>query len=84
MEVESNIENANIIRYCWLNINNGEFSNSWDIDSMKYIDRDMLKLAKEDGWKLIKYECLTDDDFEFYNKMQLGSMKSIKTKKYGR
>jgi hypothetical protein len=51
---------------------------------MKYIDEDMLKLAKEDGWKLIKYECLTDDDFEFYNKMQLGSMKSIKTKKYGR
>jgi hypothetical protein len=27
----------------------------------------MLKLAKEDGWKLIRnYECLTDDDFEFY------------------
>jgi len=58
-------------RYCWLNINDGKFSNSWDEKDMKYIDNEMLLIANKDGWKLIKYECLTDNKFEFYNKMQL-------------
>jgi hypothetical protein len=38
---------------------------------MKYIDDEMLSIANKDGWKLIKYQCLTDENFEFYNKMQL-------------
>ena len=58
-------------RYCWLNINDGKFSNSWEEKDMKYIDNEMLSIANKDGWKLIKYECLTDDKFEFYNQMQL-------------
>jgi hypothetical protein len=29
-------------------------------------DDDILELAKRDGWKPIKYECPTDDNFEFY------------------
>ena len=57
--------------YCWLNINDGKFSNSWGENDMKYIDKEMLSIANKDGWKLIKYQCLTDEKFEFYNQMQL-------------
>ena len=62
---------SSVFRYCWLNINDGKFSNSWSEEDMKYIDDEMLSIANKDGWKLIKYECLTDEKFEFYNQMQL-------------
>ena len=62
---------SGVFRYCWLNINDGKFSNSWSEEDMKYIDDEMLSIANKDGWKLIKYECLTDEKFEFYNQMQL-------------
>ena len=38
---------------------------------MKYIDAEMLEIASKDGWKLIKYECVNDADFEFYLNMPL-------------
>lgn len=62
---------SSVFRYCWLNINDGKFSNSWSEEDMKYIDDEMLSMANKDGWKLIKYQCLTDENFEFYNQMQL-------------
>lgn len=62
---------SSVFRYCWLNINDGKFSNSWSEEDMKYIDDEMLSIANKDGWKLIKYQCLTDENFEFYNQMQL-------------
>ena len=62
---------SSVFRYCWLNINDGKFSNSWSEEDMKYIDDEMLSIANKDGWKLIKYQCLTDEKFEFYNQMQL-------------
>ena len=63
-------------RYCWLNINDGKFSNSWGEDSMKYLDDELLAIAKKDGFKLIKYQCVNDDKFEFYNRMQLAPQQS--------
>ncbi len=56
-------------RYVWLNISDGKFSNSWDEETHKLIDNEMLEIAKKDGWKLIKYQCINDDKFEFYNRM---------------
>ena len=65
-------------RYVWLNLNTGEFSNSWNqeiqdimapIDLLKSVPEDKQEEAKL--WKLIKYECLNDESFEFYNMMKL-------------
>lgn len=56
-------------RYVWLNINDGKFSNSWDEETHLLVDDEMLEIAERDGWKLIKYQCLTDEKFEFYNRM---------------
>ena len=61
-------------RQVWVNLQTGEFSNSWD--KLPY-DRlqEHLDYCKDnpdkDYWKLIEYECLTDPDFEFYNQMKL-------------
>jgi hypothetical protein len=44
--------------YVWLNINTGEFSNSWIKDITK-------------GWKLIKYRCVNEPLFKFYDKMKI-------------
>ena len=58
-------------RQDWLNINTGEFSNSWQEGI--YPDATSNELLKDitDGWKLITYECLNDDEFEFCNLMRL-------------
>lgn len=59
-------------RYVWLDLNTGEFSNSWDEEEQrKYVDEDLIKMSAERGWKLIKYTCITDDNFIFYNKMKI-------------
>lgn len=60
-----------VFRYVWLNLNNGEFSNSWDESQQKYVDEEMIEKARKDNWKLIKYECLSDQEFEFYNLMKI-------------
>jgi hypothetical protein len=59
--------------YCWLNLNTGKFSNSWDEESHKQWgpkENDFAD-AREGGWKLIEYTCLNDDTFQFYNQMKL-------------
>lgn len=59
-------------KYVWLNLNTGEFSNAWDKETNdKYIDEEVLEQAKKDNYKLIKFECLNDENFEFYNLMKI-------------
>lgn len=60
-------------QYVWLNLNTGEFSNSWtEEDHKKYnIDRLLNEDDNSNGWKLIEYTCLNDNEFYFYNKMKL-------------
>ncbi len=61
------------VKYVWLNILDGKFSNSWDEEIHKaVITADVLEYAKsKPGWKLIKYECLTDDVFAFNHYMKI-------------
>jgi hypothetical protein len=61
-------------KYCWLNIETGKFSNSWnEKDHKKYLDdktiEEQTKLHPE--WKLICYECINDKNFEFIHHMKL-------------
>jgi len=59
----------------WLNIETGEFSNSWN--EKDYIDSScsthvLIEQAKDcPSWKLIEYECLNDEDFELMHLMRL-------------
>jgi len=54
---------------CWLNIANGEFSNTFDC---KEITADDINYADEQRhYKLIKFECLNDSDFTFDFNMQI-------------
>jgi hypothetical protein len=59
--------------YCWLDINTGKFSNTWDEKQHEIVDDEMLEIAIRDNWKLIKYVCLTDNAFEFSSSMVLNS-----------
>lgn len=59
-------------KYVWLNLETGEFSNSWDEKS--HNDLNPLDYGQGgDGslWKCIEYTCLNDSEFEFMNKMKL-------------
>ncbi len=61
-------------KYVWLNLNTGEFSNSWDEKTQQCLGDTINNELKDEsykGCKMIKYECLNDTDFEFYNKMKL-------------
>ena len=61
-------------KYVWLNINTGEFSNSWNEEVNRNMigkDPDLLENSKRDGYKLIKFRCLNDEDFEFSKFMRL-------------
>ena len=73
---DGNIVLPAVFRYVWLNLNNGEFSNSWCEDDQKYVDEEMIEKARNDNWKLIKYQCLTDEDFNFYSMMKIVSCPS--------
>lgn len=59
------------MRYVWMNINTGEFSNSWPESEHSQFSEYLMNRAKEAGWKLIKYSCENDSDFEFYNLMKI-------------
>jgi hypothetical protein len=59
-----------MIRYVWYNIADGTFSDSWADD--EYSDeqlQDAIDHSKENlstpTWKLLRYECVNDNDFEF-------------------
>lgn len=65
-------------KYVWINLTTGEFSNSWDLSFMssrfeteEEMIKDLTGKNHPPEWKLIKYECLTDSEFEFYNLMKL-------------
>ena len=58
----------------WLNINTGEFSNSWieaEVASTITTEELIEQANEAAGWKLIEYECLNDEDFDFYNMMRI-------------
>lgn len=66
-------------KFVWLNMNNGEFSNSWNEKDYaqnsivwETINKELeeLKIAPN-GWKLIEYTCKNDETFDFYNKMKI-------------
>lgn len=56
----------------WLNVTTGEFSESWNEADYPTIDTDLIikKYSPMDGWKLIEYKCLNDEDFQF-NKLMV-------------
>lgn len=56
-------------KYVWLNMDTGKFSNTWDQKDQDAYNP--LESRSEDSWKLLKYSCLTDEGFEFYNQMKL-------------
>jgi Txe/YoeB family toxin of Txe-Axe toxin-antitoxin module len=60
-----------MIRYAWFNINTGNFSDSWDEELQKSCNELDLEQARNDGYKLIKYECLNDNEFELYSRMKV-------------
>lgn len=57
----------------WLNLQTGEFSNSWGEDEHGgIVVQELIQSAdKECGWKLIEFECLNDPGFEFTINMRL-------------
>jgi hypothetical protein len=58
------------MKLVWLNIETGEFSESWDEEEFSLTDTlDMYSKYTKAGWKLIRYDCLTDEDFQFNNLM---------------
>lgn len=62
-----------MIKKVWFNINTGEFSNSWNVDTHNAVGfkiEDLIQ-AKKDGFKLISYECINDGDFEFCDLMKV-------------
>jgi len=66
---------SNDTRLVWLNIETGEFSESWKEEDYPSIDTALLiwseKYSPKDGWKLIKYTCLNDNDFKLNNMMEI-------------
>jgi len=59
------------MRYVWLNIATGEFSNSWDDSEFTDSLETLLDGEISSEWKLIKYECRTDENFNFNDRMKL-------------
>jgi len=63
------------MKYFWLNIQDGTFSNSWGEETMKsFSENDLEQLNKDalaKGFRLIKYECLNDSNFEFDKNFKL-------------
>ena len=60
-------------KYVWLNIDTGKFSNAWDYEEMEGQTQELINFANVDigNWKLIKFECLNDTNFEFNNLMKI-------------
>ena len=72
------------MKYVWFNINTGTFSNSWnEEDHKKYVSAGMLQEAKDQNLKLIQFNCLTDENFEFFNLMKIVT-NTDETKKNGK
>lgn len=63
-------------KYVWLNLNTGEFSKSWNEEQHKSFRMSQLEDATRDNWKLIKYSCINDAEFELYDMMQVTTRKN--------
>lgn len=60
------------MKYIWFDLKTGEFSNPFSEEDVKtYFSESDLEEANKDGWKLIKFDCVNDKDFEFYNRMKI-------------
>lgn len=69
---DRHIESSGVIimtRYVWLNTQTGEFTSSWDEETHEEVKH--LLGTDSDEWKLIKYTCETDQNFEFNNLMRI-------------
>lgn len=61
-------------KYVWLNLETGEFSNSWDEETHNavFTENDaLINSADNKTWKLIKYQCINDEKFELYDSMKI-------------
>jgi hypothetical protein len=62
-------------KFCWLNIETGKFSSSWNEETHNRLFKNPNELVQHNKEyptsKLISYECLTDDNFEFNRFMKL-------------
>jgi hypothetical protein len=58
------------MKYVWLNIQTGEFSNSWTEKEQEEFHPENHLNPNNKHWKLIKYECINEPEFEFYNMMK--------------
>lgn len=58
-------------RYCWFNMPDGKFSDSWDEEIQEGLSEEIIKFANQKGFKLIEYTCINDPDFEFVDDMKL-------------
>jgi hypothetical protein len=69
------------MKQVWLNLNTGEFSNSWQKDEFDMYS-EKHRMAEYNGWKLIEYTCPNDPNFEFYDQMKITTnIKSNETAK---
>ena len=60
--------------YCWLNLENGTFSNSWtEKEHQTSFTQQLIEgmLRDKPTVKLIKYQCVNDPSFLFTNQMKL-------------
>lgn len=59
-------------KYVWLNMEDGTFSDSWEADTLHESSvHQMIEASKSSQWKLIKYQCLNDEDFEITRHFKL-------------
>lgn len=58
-------------KYCWLNTITGEFSNTWNEEEHQKYNPLNINGHINTEWKLIKFQCLTDESFEFTKYMKL-------------
>jgi len=70
-ENKDKIEVGEEFKFVWLDMDTGEFSNSWTNNENKYLTIDLLDRAAENNCVVIKYQCINDSKFEFYNMMKL-------------
>jgi hypothetical protein len=60
-------------KYVWFQKSTGKFSDSWDENTWGHNLDDLCRLGdrSEGDWTLIRYEVLTEADFEFCHLMRI-------------
>ena len=62
------------MKLVWHNVETGEFSDSWDEYPEKHplhSSRLMESANPKGPWRLLRFECLTGQEFEFSHRMKL-------------